>query len=164
MQKCDRKNILVFKPDQNYSETLVQNLTWVTMELPIFLNMRLKIGTVQYTLSIITSQLHCFQLRTTCNGKDFKFFSHGLYTDKQNILLQYMHENEFFILSNKCGTKLKHENEAPGHNLEPVLLFVLMLISIFIDQNPKFFSHMWWRRMFCFSMHSPLEKTWNPFH
>jgi hypothetical protein len=32
---------------------------------------------LQYTLSIITSQLHCFQLRTTLNGKDFKFFLMG---------------------------------------------------------------------------------------
>ncbi len=59
----------------------------------------------QYTLSIITSQLHCFQLRTTLNGKDFKFFSHGLCTEKQNILLQHMHEKKFFILTNKCGNK-----------------------------------------------------------
>jgi hypothetical protein len=44
----------------------------------------------QYTISIITSQLHCFQLRTTLR-KDFKFFSHGLCTEKQNIL-QHMHE------------------------------------------------------------------------
>ena len=46
----------------------------------------------KYTLSIITSQLHCFQLRTTLNGKDFKFFPHRLCTEKQNILLQHMHE------------------------------------------------------------------------
>ena len=33
---------------------------------------------IKYTLSIIRSQLHCFQLlRTILNGKDFKFFSHG---------------------------------------------------------------------------------------
>jgi hypothetical protein len=32
---------------------------------------------LQYTLSIIMSQLHCFQLRTTLNGKDFKFFLMG---------------------------------------------------------------------------------------
>ena len=38
------------------------------------------------------------------------FFSHGLCTEKQNILLQHMHENEFFILTNKCGNKLQHEN------------------------------------------------------
>jgi hypothetical protein len=38
------------------------------------------------------------------------------------------------------------------------LVFVLMLISIRIDQNPKFFSCMCWRRMFCFSAHSPREK------
>jgi hypothetical protein len=56
----------------------------------------------KYTLSIITSQLHRFQLRTTLNGKDFKFFSHGLCTEKQNILLQHMHKKEFFILTNKC--------------------------------------------------------------
>ena len=47
---------------------------------------------LQYTISIIMSQLHCFQLRTTLNGKDFKFFSHGLCTEKQNIHLQHMHE------------------------------------------------------------------------
>ena len=46
----------------------------------------------EYTLTIITSQLHCFQLRTILNGKDFKFFSHGLCIEKQNILLQHMRE------------------------------------------------------------------------
>ena len=52
---------------------------------------------LQYTLSIITSQPHCFQLRTNLNGKpDFKFFSHGLCTEKQNILLQHMFEKENF--------------------------------------------------------------------
>ena len=50
------------------------------------------------TLSIITSQLHCFQLRTTLSGKDFKFLSH--------ILLQHMREKELFILTNKCVNKL----------------------------------------------------------
>jgi hypothetical protein len=30
------------------------------------------------TFSVITSQLHCFQLRTTLNGIDFKFVSHRL--------------------------------------------------------------------------------------
>jgi hypothetical protein len=48
----------------------------------------------QYTLSIITSQLHCFELRTILNGKDFKFFSHGLCKEKQNILLQRMREKK----------------------------------------------------------------------
>jgi hypothetical protein len=27
MQKCDRKNILVITPDQNYSDSFVQNVT-----------------------------------------------------------------------------------------------------------------------------------------
>jgi hypothetical protein len=51
--------------------------------------------THQYTLSIITSQLHCFELRTTSNGKDVQFFSHGLCTEKQNILPQHMREKNF---------------------------------------------------------------------
>ena len=76
-------------------------------------------GLNQYTLSIITSQLHCFQIRTILNGKDFKFFSHGLCTEKQNILLQHMRKKHFWILINEYGNKHKHENEAPGHDLEP---------------------------------------------
>jgi hypothetical protein len=73
----------------------------------------------RYDVSIITSQLHCFQLRTTLDGKDFKFFSHGLCTEKQNILLQHMHEKHFWILINTYGNKHWHENEAPCRDLEP---------------------------------------------
>jgi hypothetical protein len=36
--------------------------------------------------------LHCFQLRTTLDGMDFKFVSHGLWSEKQNILRQHMHK------------------------------------------------------------------------
>ena len=43
---------------------------------------------------------------------DFKFASHGLWSEKQNILLQHMLKKEFWILTNKCGNNLKHENEA----------------------------------------------------
>jgi hypothetical protein len=43
---------------------------------------------------------------------DFKFVSHGLWSEKQNILRQHMHKKEFWILTIKCGNKLKHENEA----------------------------------------------------
>jgi hypothetical protein len=39
-----------------------------------------------------------------------------------------MHEKEFFILANKCGNVMTWS-----------LVFVLKLISTFIDQNPKFF-------------------------
>ena len=42
---------------------------------------------------IITSQLPCFQLRTTLNGIDFKFVSHGLWSEKQNIIRQHIHRN-----------------------------------------------------------------------
>ena len=38
--------------------------------------------------------------------------SHGLWLEKQNILLQHMLEKEFWILTNKCENNLKHENEA----------------------------------------------------
>jgi hypothetical protein len=45
---------------------------------------------------------------------DFKFVSHRLWSEEQNILLQHMHKKEFWILTIKCGNKLKHENEAEG--------------------------------------------------
>ena len=59
---------------------------------------------------------------------DFKFVSHGLWSKKQNIPLQHMHKKEFWILTNKYGNNLKHENEAE----EPwpfslVLVFTLRL-------------------------------------
>ena len=53
-----------------------------------------------------------FQLSTTLNEIDFKFVFHGLWSKKQNILLQHMHKKEFWILTNKCGNNLKHKNEA----------------------------------------------------
>jgi hypothetical protein len=55
----------------------------------------------QYTLSVITSQLHCsFQLRTTLNGKDFNFFLMGCaLREAEQFLLQHMHKKEFFILT-----------------------------------------------------------------
>ena len=62
---------------------------------------------------------------------DFKFVSHGLWSEKQNILLQHMLKKEFRILTNKCGNNLKNENETEW----PWLL----IISTFIGQNPKFF-------------------------
>ena len=88
----------------------------------------------QYTLSIITSQLHCFQLRTTLNGKDFKFFSHGLCTEKQNILLQHMHEKKFWILINTYGNNLIIMTWS--------LVFVLKLVSTFIVKIKNYFSCM----------------------
>ena len=56
---------------------------------------------------------------------DFKFVSHRLWSEKQNILLQHIHKKEFWILTNKSENNLKHENEAK--------------FSTFIGQNPKFF-------------------------
>ena len=39
---------------------------------------------------------------------DFKFGSHGLWSEKQNIL-QHIHKKEFWILTNKCENNLKYE-------------------------------------------------------
>jgi hypothetical protein len=65
---------------------------------------------------------------------DFKFVSHGLWSEKQNILRQHMHKKEFWILANKCGNQLKYENEADLR-----LVSVFKLISTFNSQNPQFF-------------------------
>ena len=69
---------------------------------------------------------------------DFKFVSHGLWSEKQNILLQHMDKKEFCILTNKCENNLKHENEVEKLWLFS-LVFVLKIIFTFIGQNPKFF-------------------------
>jgi hypothetical protein len=102
----------------------------------------------EYTLSIITSQLHCFQLRTILNGKDFKFVSHGLCTKKQNILLQHMREKKFgFWLINveiSINTKTRLQ----------IMTFPQLLVKI-----KNSISCMCWRRMFCFSVHGPWEKN-----
>ena len=46
-----------------------------------------------------------FQLRTSLNGIDFNVGSYGLWSEKQNILLQNMHKKEFELLSyRKRGT------------------------------------------------------------
>ena len=52
-------------------------------------------------------------MEISLNGMDLKFVSHGLWSEKQNILRQHMHKKkEFWILTNKSGNKLKHGNEA----------------------------------------------------
>ena len=69
---------------------------------------------------------------------DIKFVSHGLWSEKQNILLQHMHKKEFWILTNKCENNLKHENEAEepwilvgyivlGHNM-----YILSQIGVLV--------------------------------
>ena len=59
----------------------------------------------------------------------FKFFSHGLWSEKQSIL-QHMHKKEFSILTNKCGNKLKHKNEAEYPWLSCLRLFPHSLVKI----------------------------------
>ena len=62
----------------------------------------------------------------------------GLQSEKQNILLQHMHKKEFWILTNKRGNILKHENEA-DRPWPLSLVFVFKIVFTFIGQNPKFF-------------------------
>ena len=74
---------------------------------------------------------------------DFKFVSHKLWSVKQNILRQHMHKIEFWILTIKCGNKLKHENKAKGPGPLASFSCLIKLISTFIGQNPKlFFVHV----------------------
>ena len=69
---------------------------------------------------------------------DFKFVSHGLWSEKQNVLLQHMHKKEFWILTNKCGNNLKQVNGAEWP--WPLsLVFAFKVISTFIGQISKFF-------------------------
>ena len=58
----------------------------------------------------------------------FKFVSHKLWSKKQNILRQHMHKRKFWILTNKPGNNVRHENEAEGP-----------WPFTFVGQNPKFF-------------------------
>jgi hypothetical protein len=90
----------------------------------------------KYTLSIITSQLHCFQLRATLNGKDFKFFLMG-YAEKQNILLQHMREKKILFWSINMGKSINTKTRLQVMTWS--LVFVLKLISTFISQNKEFF-------------------------
>ena len=68
---------------------------------------------------------------------DFKFVSHGLWSEKQNILLQHMHKKEFWILTDECENNLKHENEAKGP--WPLsIVFVFNIIFTFINSHSLF--------------------------
>jgi hypothetical protein len=90
----------------------------------------------QYTLSIITPQPPCFQLRTTLKERIY----HGLCTKKQNILLLHMHgKNGFWPINMviSINTKTRH------HVMTWSLVFVLKLISTFIGQRKElFFMHV----------------------
>jgi hypothetical protein len=99
-------------------------------------------------------ELHCFQLRTTLNGKDFKFFSHGLCTEKQNILLQHMREKMFWFWS--INMEISINTKTRLQVMTWSLVFVLIKIK-------NYFSCMCWRRMFYFSVHSPWEKNLKSF-
>ena len=69
------------------------------------------------------------------NGIDFKFVSHRLWSEKQNVLLQHMHKKEFSILTNKWGKILNTKTRLNSHGL----VFVFTIISTFIGQISKFF-------------------------
>jgi hypothetical protein len=75
---------------------------------------------------------------------DFKLFSHWLCAKKQSILLQHMHEKDFFILTNKCETiSVYTKTRLRGRWAQTLsLVFVLKLIPTFIGQNNTFLSCM----------------------
>jgi hypothetical protein len=66
-------------------------------------------------------------------------------SEKQNILCQHMHKKEFWVLTNKCGNKLKHENESigpswahgPSASFSCLSLFPYLIVKI---QNSFFTS------------------------
>ena len=70
---------------------------------------------------------------------DFKFVSHGLWSEEQNILLQHMHKKEFCILTNKCGNNLLNTKTRLSQEEPWPLVFVFKLIFTFNSQNPTFF-------------------------
>ena len=61
------------------------------------------------------TNLHSFQYRTTLNRMDFKFVSHSLWLEKQNILHPHMRP---------CGNNLKCGNKAMALSLVFVDAFV----------------------------------------
>jgi hypothetical protein len=116
-------------------------------------------GQLQYTLSIITSQLHCFQLRTILNGKYFKFFLMGYALRCRTSFFNTCMKNG--ILYFEINMEISFNTKTRLQVVIWSLVFVLMLISIFIDKNQ--ITRMRWRRMFCFSAHSPWEKNLKSF-
>ena len=72
-----------------------------------------------------------FNLRTTLNGMDFKLVSHGLWSEKQNMLLQYIHK-KFWILTNERGNNLKRQNRAdrpcPSASFSCLTFFLHLLV------------------------------------
>jgi hypothetical protein len=106
-----------------------------------------------------------FSTLTTLNGKDFKGF----------FLMGYAQRNRTSFL-NTCAKKyfgfwwiwsinmeISINTKTRLQVMTWSLVFVLKLISTFIGQNKEFFLCMCWRRMFCFSLHSPWEKNLKSF-
>jgi hypothetical protein len=64
------------------------------------------------------TQLHCFQRRTTLNGIDFKFVSHGQWSEKRSILRQRMHKKilDFEINLKNVEISLNTKTRLRGHD------------------------------------------------
>jgi hypothetical protein len=69
---------------------------WVTQWYVFHLEVILAVYIIHPFDNYITTIL--FSTLDHLKWKGFQVFSHGLCTEKQNILLQHMHEKEFFIL------------------------------------------------------------------
>ncbi len=66
---------------------------------------------------------------------DFKFFSHGLCTEKQNILLEHMREKEFFILTGPINVEISFNTKLrPRFRVNAyfhIIFIILIKIQIF---------------------------------
>ena len=103
----------------------------------------------EQTSPVITSQLHCFQLRTTLNGMDFKFVSHGLWSEEQNILLQHMHKKEFWPINVELSLNTKTRLRGQALVCENILcrlpdnFVVLTLFSCHASLNFQWVLYAW---------------------
>jgi hypothetical protein len=71
MQKCDRKNVLVITPDPNYSDSLVQNVTRVTMKLPSNVTALHSVHFFHFVAECVDVDRHCQLYRSQgfCAGR-----------------------------------------------------------------------------------------------
>ena len=80
----------------------------------------------QYTLSIITSQLHCFQLRTILNGKNFIFFLMG-YAQRSRASFNTCAKNNFGFWSRVYYLSLPHLLQSLTFQDKTGMVFFVML-------------------------------------
>ena len=81
-----------------------------------------------------------FQLWAALNGMDFKFVTHGLLSDKQNILLQHIHKKEFWILTNKCEIILNMKTRLGGHGYSASFSCLRLSLYLLVKIQNSFYA------------------------